>query len=262
MKTQNTYKKAILNRLRILKSLNRFGWLRTRDIAALVWLPTSRGDANSTPNFAMIKPTASGIRMAQRTMRDLQKLGFVLQTKAPDGAVIYALSQKGAETLKGTGIDACSGKDLLRAHSFCFYRHRCISTEIAISALLHGCKISTELELSRGGPFTNKNLGKTPDVLIRNFESWYWVEVERSRRNRPDYLRLLRWLNAIRTDAKQALAEPINPATLKVVFICRPVFAKQLISDLLSASWSAQQIESVIDFKTDLYTFEVIPIWK
>lgn len=262
MNKQNTYKKAILNRLRILKFLNRFGWLRTRDIAALLWLPTSRGDANSAPNFAMAKPTASGIRLAQRTMRDLQKLGFVLQTKAPDGAVIYALSQKGADTLKGTGIDARSGKDLLRAHSFCYYRHRCISNEIAISALLHGCKISTELELSRGSPFTNSDLGKTPDVLIRNFESWYWIEVERSRRNRPDYVRLLRWLQAIQTDAKLALAERINPATLKIVFICRPAFANLLLSDLQGGGWSARQIESLIDFKTDLYTFEVIPIWK
>jgi hypothetical protein len=135
MNTQNTYKKAILNRLRILKYLNRFGWLRTRDIAAILWLPTSRGNANAEPDFAMVSPTASGIRMAQRTMRDLQKTGFVLQTKAPDGAMLFALSQKGADTLKGTGIDARSGKDLLRAHSFCYYRHRCISTEIGPSQI-------------------------------------------------------------------------------------------------------------------------------
>lgn len=260
MNTTNNYKKAILNRLRILKFLNRFGWLRTRDIASLTWPPTIKGYANQMPNFTAAQATSGGLRMAQRTMRHLLEQGFVLRTKAPDGAVIYALAQKGADILKRTGIEARSGKDLLRPHSFSYYRHRCISTEVAISALLQDCKVTTELELTKGSPFINSELHKTPDVLIRSYGTWCWVEVERSRRNQTDYLRLLRWLNSIRNDPKLALAEHVRPEHFVVVFICVLAFKKRLSTDLLREGWSNREIESLIDFKTDLYTFEVIPI--
>jgi hypothetical protein len=252
----NPYKKSISNRLKVLKLLHRFGWLRTRDIAALVWLPTHRGRSTIPPTLSPPKATSSGLRMAQRTLRALQTNGFVLQTKAPDGAWIFALSQKGANTLNQIGINARSGKDLLRDRSFSYYRHRCISTEIAISALLEGCKVTTELELLKNGSmFVNPAVRKLPDVLVRQYDNWYWVEVEKSRKNQSDYLHLLKWLQMIRVDQNHTITGFPN-ARVTVVFVCIKSFKNRLIKDLINLGWSEVETDTVIDFKDSLYQFD------
>ncbi|WP_394672238.1 hypothetical protein [Limnobacter sp.] len=260
MITKNPRKVAILNRLKILQFVNRFGWLRTRDLACLVWLPSRRGDPGQPPDFLPASVTSSALRMAQRTIRSLLASGFLLQTKAPDGALVYSLSQRGADILRQTGVEAKSGKDLLRAHSIGYYRHRCISNEIGISAWLAGCKFTTENELVRGDcPYLNKAFGKVPDVLVRHFDHWFWIEVERSRKNQSDYLRLLHWLESINTKP-QDLLTGFPSASVRVIFICRDAFEKRLRADLKKRGWSGSQIDTLISFKVSLYSFEVIPL--
>lgn len=260
MSTKNPRKVAILNRLKILQLINRFGWLRTKDLACLVWLPSRRGDPSQPPDFRSASATSSALRMAQRTIRSLLASGFLLQTKAPDGALVYSLSQRGADILRQTGVEARSGKDLLRAHSFGYYRHRCISNEIAISALLTGCKVTTESELARGDcTYLNVSIGKVPDVLVRHFDNWHWIEVERSRKNQTDYLRLLYWLESIRSNPKSVLTG-FPSASVKVTFICRDAFESRVSADLRKRGWSGAQIDSLITFKVSLYSFEVIPL--
>lgn len=260
MSTKNPRKTAILNRLKILQYVHRFGWLRTKDLACLIWLSSRRGEPNQPPDFLPVLATSSALRMAQRTIRSLLESGFLLQTKAPDGALVYSLSQRGADVLRQTGVEAKSGKDLLRAHSIGYYRHRCISNEIAISAWLAGCKVTTENELVRGDcPYLNKAFGKVPDVLVRHFDKWYWIEVERSRKNQTDYLRLLYWLESIRSNPKSVLTG-FPSASVKVTFICRDAFERRVCADLRKRGWSGAQIDSLITFEVSLYSFEVIPL--
>jgi hypothetical protein len=260
MSTKNPRKTAILNRLKILQYINRFGWLRTKDLACLVWLPSRRGDPSQPPDFQPALATSSALRMAQRTIRSLLDSGFLLQTRAPDGALVCRLSQRGADILRQTGVEARSGKDLFRAHSFGYYRHRCISNEIAISAWLAGCKVTTENELSRGDcPYLNKGLAKVPDVLVRHFETWYWLEVERSRKNQSDYNRLLYWLESISSNPQDVLTG-FPSVSVKVTFICRVAFENRIRADLKKRGWSESQINSLITFKVSLYSFEVIPL--
>lgn len=260
MRPKNTRKAAILNRLKILQCAHRFGWLRTKDLACLSWLSARRGEPSQPPDFLPASATGSALRMAQRTIRSLLGAGFLLQTRAPDGALVYSLSQRGADILRQTGVEAKSGKDLLRAHSIGYYRHRCISNEIAISALLAGCKVTTENELARGDcTYLNVSLGKVPDVLVRHFDKWYWIEVERSRKNQTDYLRLLHWLESIRCKPQDVLIG-FSSAQVTVTFVCRDAFERRLRADLSKRGWSALQIDSLISFKVSLYSFEVIPL--
>jgi hypothetical protein len=86
---------ATENEIHVLRALHRFGWLRTRDLAALIWQRwKSRliGEAALRPPVA----TASGLRMAQRTLRQLADARQVLRGKALDDSLIYALSEAGA----------------------------------------------------------------------------------------------------------------------------------------------------------------------
>lgn len=57
---------ARANEARVLKSLLKFGWLRTRDIAALHWVKTRARQAEGF-SIDAITVEASAMRMAQRT---------------------------------------------------------------------------------------------------------------------------------------------------------------------------------------------------
>ena len=66
------------NEVRVLRALNRFGWLRTRDLAALVWQEWARSPAGE-PSLKPATATAAGLRMAQRTLRRLREKRLVLK---------------------------------------------------------------------------------------------------------------------------------------------------------------------------------------
>jgi len=250
------------NELRILRALHRFGWLRTRDLAALVWHPWARNPAGK-PSLRSLAPTSAGLRMAQRTLRRLRDKRLVLDSRAPDGSIIYALSEAGARTLQVAGIGAGSGKDLVRAFSSSYFRHRCIANEIAVGAIVEGFRVSTEREIAQGRwPGGEAGIaGKKPDVLLRSGGAVWWVEVERSRKNAKDYAKLLAWLGAVARDAMQ----PSGPALLgtglrwaKVVFICTAPFQQKLMHDLAAKGWKQSHFDALLSFETALYRFEDI----
>jgi hypothetical protein len=187
----------------------------------------------------------------------------VLLRLTPDGSTIYSLSEAGARTLQRIGVTAVTGKDLIRSFSSAQFRHRCISTELAISGIVQGYRASTEREIAQGFWIGGEPgiAGKRPDVLLRSEGRAWWLEVERSRKNAKDYSRLLVWLNIIRKDMLSSdganLLGP-NLVLVKVVFICSIVFKAKLCRDLEASGWKKSQIDEYISFETKLYSFEEI----
>lgn len=245
------------NEFSILQSLRRFGWLRTKDIALLVWRPRSK-EPKHPPRLMQLEPRPSELRMAQRTLARLRTKRMVLHALAPDYSIIYTLAEGGVRELQGQGIESVSGKDLVRTFSAAHYHHRRLANSIAITGLIDGYKISAERETAQGHWFGGKNgiAGKIPDTIIRTNREIYWVEVERSRKNRPDYDRLVTWLCLVlrdfHTPGGSALLEK-NMDWGKVFFVCTPSFKAKIIRDLMTAGWKQGHIEPLIEFSTSLY---------
>lgn len=252
------------NEVRVLRALHRFGWLRTRDLAALVWQAWNTAPATA-PNLKPVAAPPGGLRMAQRTLRRMHDKRLVLRGRAPDGGQIYALAEAGKQALQEMGIRAASGKDLVRTFSGAFYRHRCIANEIAVAAILDGFKVSTERETAQGLWLGGEAgiAGKRPDALIRTREAIWWVEVERSRKNSKDYARLLKWLQRVAQDVMQPggtgarlLGEKLQ--WRKVIFICTPTFRNKLLKDLSEQGVKKVFVETLLSFETELYNLEGI----
>lgn len=247
---------------RLLKSLARFGFLRTRDCAALrpLW---GRG-ATGEPRLEAPVATASDVRMAQRTLRRLANARQVLRGQGPDGSVIYALSEAGARRLQQMGIAATTGKDLVRAFSSAHFRHRMIANMIGIRGLRDGYGISTERELSQGKGLGSVEgiAGKKPDVLLRGADGRvWWCEVERSRKNAKEYAKLLKWLDAVAADAADASGSKLLGNGLKwgkAIFVCTRAFRAKLTRDLIAKGWKKSALDALIGFSTELYRFEDI----
>lgn len=252
------------NDLRALRALHRFGWLRTRDLAALLWQrwaakPHAGGPSLQPPPF-----TPSGLRMAQKTLRRLRQGRLVLQARGPDGSLIFSLAEGGARLLQALGVKAVTGKDLMRSFSTSHFRHRCIANEVAISAIVEGFRVATEREISQGLWLGGERgiAGKRPDVFIRGASVW-WIEVERSRKNAKDYSELQKFLTAAARDALRPtgsgsvlLQDKMRWA--RVMFICRPAFEIKLRRDLQGKGWTATTIETFVSFQTSLYDFKDI----
>ncbi|NMM80841.1 hypothetical protein B2J86_07835 [Acidovorax sp. SRB_14] len=248
------------NEVRVLRALHRFGWLRTRDLAALCWRRWA-SRPSGPPSVGPMQPTASAVRMAQRTMRRLRDARMVITSQGPDGSVIYALSESGARALKNAGVTAISGKDLVRGFSAAYYRHRSIANQIAISGMVEGFRASTEREIAQGLWLGGEAgiAGKRPDVLLRSGNQVWWVEVERSRKNAKDYKALLIWLGKVlqdstRRDGSRLLAP--GQAWGRLIFICTPAFESKLRRDLESMGWTRQQVDALSSFESALYIFQ------
>jgi len=247
------------NETRVLRALHRFGWLRTRDLAALCWRRWA-SRPNGPPNVGPTHPTVSALRMAQRTMCRLRDARLVITGRGPDGSVIYALSEGGARALKHAGVMAISGKDMVRGFSAAHYRHRLISNQIAISGMVQGYRASTEREIAQGLWLGGESgiAGKRPDVLLRGGNQVWWIEVERSRKNAKDYKALLVWLGKVLQDS----ARPDGSRLLgpgqgwgRLIFICTPAFESKLRRDLGGMGWARSQVDALF-FESALYVFE------
>lgn len=252
---------AQANELAVLRGLHRLGWLRTRDIAALVWSPWMKAPAGE-PSLTPVQATASWLRMSQRTLRRLREARQVLRGDGPDGSVIYGLAQAGVRTLSARGFSAASAKDAIRPISSAYFRHRTIANEIAISAIVQGFRVSSEHETARGLWLGGREgiAGKIPDVLIQAAGIAWWVEVERSRKNKKDYARLVMWLGTVRRDqlesptASRLLGKRLRWG--RVIFVCTDAFRRKLLQDLAAAGWRPADIEALLAFSTALYQFE------
>lgn len=251
------------NETTVLRALHRYGWLRTRDVALLVWHSPARLLLGRHPSLAPLAATDTAIRMAQRTLARMNRQRLVLSTNAPNGSRIHTLSEAGARVLQGLGVRAATGKDMMRRYHAAFFLHRCIANEVAISATMAGYRVSTEREIAQGRWLGGMDgiAGKKPDVLVRSGATAWWVEVERSQKNRNDYAKLLQWLISIwQNTPRPGEDSPLHEAvTLRqVVFICTKVFAKKLTKDLNEQGWSAEQVASRLRFELSLYSFEAI----
>lgn len=83
---------AAENEVRVLRALHRFGWLRTRDIAALLWRLWRKNPVDGEPDLKPLDATSSGLRMAQRTLRRLAAEHQLLRAQAPNPPVSEWLS--------------------------------------------------------------------------------------------------------------------------------------------------------------------------
>jgi hypothetical protein len=248
------------NEIRCLRALHRFGWLRTRDFAALCW-QRWLGKPSGPLDVGPVQPTGSAIRMAQRTLRRLRDARQVIRAQGPNGSIIYALSEGGVRALKDVGITTISGKDLVRGYSSAYYRHRCIANEIAIAGIVQGLRASTEREIAQGLWLGGEIgiAGKRPDVLLRDGNKVYWIEVERSRKNARDYKALLVWLTKVLRDSTHCDGSRLlrqGQEWRRVIFICTPAFESKLCKDLEAIGWSRQKINMLSSFKSALYHFE------
>lgn len=248
------------NEMRILRALHRFGWLRTRDVAALVFRRWSSKPA-AVLSLAPIVATDSGIRMAQRTLRRLKEARFVLTAQGPDGSTVYALAEAATRALQALGITAASGKDAIRGISPAYFRHRCIANELAIAGIVQGMRVSTEREIARGLWTGGESgiAGKKPDVLWRNRDAWTWIEVQRSRHNKRDYAQLLSWLAAMIAASARAGARIAADAMLyRIVFVCMPAFETKLLRDLAAKGVDSVLVRGLLTFERSLYKLETI----
>lgn len=244
------------NEVRVLRSIARFGWLRTRDIAVLCWTVWS---IKPVAAFELVRifPSSSGWRMAQRTLKRLAQKRCVLASKAPDGCIVYTLAEGGARALRERGFPAQSGKDLVRGFSNAFFRHRCIANEVAIAAIVQGYRASTEREIAQGAWFGGLQgvEGKRPDVVVKNQDQILFCEVEKSRKNKTEYQDLLSWLvkmSAVQ-GARNLACGNEKVVLAKVIFVCTLAFQKKLRKDLVALGLTAAKQDQLISYSTDLY---------
>ena len=257
---------ALSNEVAMLRGLHRFGWLRTRDLALLVWRPRSRRPSIDGPTLVPMDATASELRMAQRTLARLRKKRLILTTDAPNGSRIHALAEGGARALQSLGVEADTGKDLMRHYSSAFFRHRVIANEVAISGLLEGLRVTTERETATGRWIGGMKgfEGKKPDVLLRAGDRCWWLEVEHSRKNQKDYEALLKWLTKV-WRSTTSLGEPpkLGDGTqlVRVIFVCTAAFGAKLTADLEARSWTKGEIDSRLAFEQSLYSMKDISFY-
>lgn len=254
---------AAENETRVLRALHRWGWLRTRDAAALLWGHPWQKHPTGQPSFVPVTASASGLRMAQYTLRRLAEARQVLRGRGPDGSVLYALAEAGARRLRQMGVPAVSGKDIVRSFSSAHFRHRTVANEIAIAAIAQGFRVSTEREVAQDRWFGGASgiAGKKPDVLLNDRGNITWVEVEKSAKRKADFARLVAWVAKVGNDARQPWGSVLlgdGRCWGRLVFICTPAFEAKLRRALAAAGWRPELLDAFVSFVTTLYTFEDI----
>lgn len=250
---------ASQNEVRVLRALNRFGWLPTKSIGVLLWGQPWLRKPVGEPDMQPLMPTASARLMAQRTLRRLYLARQVLRARAPDGSLIYALAEAGARRLKQLGVPASSGKDLVRRFSSAQFRHRSIANDTALANIVAGFRVSTEREISVGKWVGGEQgiADKKPDVLLQGDGQVWWVEVERSRRNKTDQAKLHAFLKAVHEDANRADGPTLLGGLhwAKIIFICTPAFRVRLVRELEKSGWSAESLKRLIIFVDNTHHF-------
>lgn len=251
------------NTVRVLRALHRFGPLRSKDAAALIWQRWASQAPQDGPSLRPPIASGAGLRMAQRTLRRMRDQRLVLSARAPDGSTLYALAEAGARALQRLGVSASTGKDLVRSFSTTHFRHRCIANEIAISAILEGFRASTEREISRGLWLGGKAgvTGKLPDVLIRSGcgSAIWWTEVERSKKNSKGKVHTRDFLAAFKEATEQPhLLFGDGVSQVKIIFICTAAYQAKLCRDLEASGWNKKDIAQHLKFEKSLYQFQDI----
>lgn len=161
--------------------LHRFGYLRNKDLAAL-----------------MFRGKASGLRLARRLTKEMVDAELLLMQHNIGEPAHFALSEKGARLARSiTGASCKTGKDILRTPS----SHRDVANRVAIEAMAEGYTILTDRELQTTSERAAFG-GKVPDCLLIKDEfdgcghqrNYTWVEVENCKRGGRDLDTLCKWL--------------------------------------------------------------------
>ena len=256
---------AVSRQLDMLRLLHRFGWLRTSDLACATAKASSKPNPRVGPSLRQAECSRADIRRTQRHLAALRERKLILSSEAPNGSIIYALSEKGARILQGIGLSATTGKDLLRNYHAAYFLHRNISNELAIGAMQEGYRISSEREIAQGRWLGGLDgiLGKKPDVVIGSGNESWFCEVERSHRNSTDYEILKNFLLKIWDGVRVGASAPLAERNLlrQVIFICTPGFQKKLSQELFLKKWSPDELKVRIRFETSLYSFKSIAFY-
>ena len=235
---------------RVLKAIFKMGPIRTRALAALLWMPRVKRKGTTFEPIT-IEVSATARRMAQRTLQRLRQQHKVIWIQAPDGSTIYGLSEAGARQLVNLGLPAKSGKDQIRHMSLSYFHHRRIANEIAIGAILQGYRTTSELEIAMGKWFGGMEgvVGKKPDVVARDGKDTWFIEVERSARNKAGYDSLISALLAmwpLDKHAHEPAELPDGHKLHQVVFVASAAFIARVCSDLKNVGWTENMISQRI----------------
>lgn len=161
------------NTLAILTYLQRFGWLTSRMLSALVWPAAKQGPA-----------------MARRAVKTLTDDKLVLRRPLPDGGDCYTLSAAGARSLNdAVGLAATSGASLPLGNTV----HRACANWHVIRHINEGTTVWTEHEIQTGRAPVVAVDSKVPDALVDTPFGLTWVEVENAWKNRQERGKLVRF---------------------------------------------------------------------
>lgn len=164
----------------ILQWLLRFGWLTTKQIAALLH------DAERHKSFDI------ALRWTQTTLKRMHGKHWIASVKEPFREARHAIAAKGCREI---GVSIAYAKDALRYDSA--HREACnwMAIRFELTCRVNpGWEMWTEQEIQRNlAPF-KAYAEKMPDVLLLTNKGFVWVEVETCRRSQKDVEKLLNWL--------------------------------------------------------------------
>lgn len=231
------------NRGAVLRWINRFGGLTSRQAARLVW-----------------QDTPSGRQMAQRTLRCLLDHHLILSRRLANGGIVYVLSERGAWALRELGAENVSSRGH-RDLRFDKPMHRFLANDYVIDQHLAGRRVWTEFEVQRRlAPVPQITAGKEfkiPDAVIEMPQGLTWVEVENAYKG-PERIRQL-----IRV-AKQLFAKPRANASnapdnssryTEMLFISPDILRLIAVLRQIDDAWDREEVDQ--DIAARLWLVEV-----
>jgi hypothetical protein len=228
--------KGHLNQQKVLKALNRFGWLPMRQVHMACW------SGEVTP------------RNAQRYLAQLLELKQITWKVGPDGSRVFALTSQGARRVRTElGLDATHDADFAR-RAMPSYFHRCLANDVGLWwSRLHGDTAGyyTEHEIVTGRApissaprYMTDPLGKVPDALLtlerpvtadNPYAKWFaWVEVEFSVKPKQEHAHMVAALCDILAFGKQRWEINSDSVMRHAVVVCpRASHEYQLVEGVL-----------------------------
>ncbi len=219
-----------------LEAIARFGWLTREQISRLLW-------PGSTP--------ATREKLGQRFIAKAQDQGWILRRVIDGGGSAYVLRPAGVVHLHQSRptVPAKSGLGLRLGN----VRHRSLSNNTLIAALLQGNTVWTEYEILTRRTPTIAVADKVPDGAIlqvdRDGAELQWIEVEAHSRKRQDFEALCQFIRGPLASAWRApyqLVEGIYLTALHLVFAEEHLGAL-LTHRLLQVAGQEGWLDSVLD---------------
>jgi len=193
----------LLNDTKGLLFVHQFGWLRTAELAKLMW-PHSPANRQA----------------ADRVARGWIKRQLVIVRDLPDGSGrALVLATAGVRLLAENGIDAETGKDIGRFNTDSWqppatWRHDLIAHGVLCELHRLGYKVYPEKELRRRAESDKK----IPDGFAAKGDIGIWLEVENARKTGHEMHKLADALSIVASGQIAPIAG-IKPTTPMVAFL-------------------------------------------